>query len=358
MSRLSELNTGEKGVIVKIQGHGGFRKRIIEMGFLQGKTVEVVHKAPLQDPVEYQILGYHVSLRMKEASQIEVISVEEAEHLAAEHNPVTGNFTPTCIGCKEAGCKFRDSIQKTTEEEDALYRGAREKSKEITVALVGNPNCGKTSLFNKASGSHQRVGNYSGVTVDAVKGKMYYRGYRFTLIDLPGTYSISAYSPEEKYVRHTIINDKPDVILNVVDSSNLERNLFLTTQLIDMNLRMVIALNMYDELEHHGDVLDYKELERLLGVPMIPTVSVSGRGISSLFDTIIDIYEEGDTVSSTDASGKYPNAEISRQTRRGGRQKADKNGDVRGILKHIHINHGSVIERSIDRIREEIYKNP
>ena len=323
MSRLSELNTGEKGVIVKIQGHGGFRKRIIEMGFLQGKTVEVVHKAPLQDPVEYQILGYHVSLRMKEASQIEVISVEEAEHLAAEHNPVTGNFTPTCIGCKEAGCKFRDSIQKTTEEEDALYRGAR-----------------------------------GGVTVDAVKGKMYYRGYRFTLIDLPGTYSISAYSPEEKYVRHTIINDKPDVILNVVDSSNLERNLFLTTQLIDMNLRMVIALNMYDELEHHGDVLDYKELERLLGVPMIPTVSVSGRGIPSLFDTIIDIYEEGDTVSSTDASGKYPTAEISRQTRRGDRQKADKNGDVRGILKHIHINHGSVIERSIDRIREEIYKNP
>lgn len=326
MAKLSELNTGEKGVIVKIQGHGGFRKRIIEMGFIQGKIVEVLHKAPLQDPVEYQILGYHVSLRLSEASQIEVISVEEAEHLAREHNPRTGNFMPTCIGCSESSCRFRDSVAKATEEEDALYRGAREKSKEITVALVGNPNCGKTSLFNRASGSHQRVGNYSGVTVDAVRGKMYYKGYRITLIDLPGTYSISAYSPEEKYVRHTIIHDKPDVILNVVDSSNLERNLFLTTQLIDMNLKMVIALNMYDELEEKGDVLDYGELERLLGVPMVPTVSVKNRGIATLFDTIIDVYEENENVS--------------------------------GIIKHIHVNHGPVIEKSISRIREEIYKNP
>jgi ferrous iron transport protein B len=350
MAKLSELNTGEKGVIVKIQGHGGFRKRIIEMGFIQGKIVEVLHKAPLQDPVEYQILGYHVSLRLSEASQIEVISVEEAEHLAREHNPRTGNFMPTCIGCSESSCRFRDSVAKATEEEDALYRGAREKSKEITVALVGNPNCGKTSLFNRASGSHQRVGNYSGVTVDAVRGKMYYKGYRITLIDLPGTYSISAYSPEEKYVRHSIVNDKPDVILNVVDSSNLERNLFLTTQLIDMNLRMVIALNMFDELEHKGDSLNYKELEKLLGVPMVPTVSVNGKGIAELFNTIIELYEEGDEIESTDASGKYPLQK--------NRKDAASKDSVIGILKHIHINHGPVIEKSIDAIRQEIYKNP
>lgn len=351
MGKLSDLNTGEKGVIVKVRGHGGFRKRIIEMGFIQGKKVEVVHKAPLQDPVEYQIMGYNVSLRLSEASQIEVISVEEAEHLAKEHNPRTGNFIPSCIGCSESNCKFRDSLQHTTEEEDALYRGAREKSKEITVALVGNPNCGKTSLFNRASGSHQRVGNYSGVTVDAIKGKMYFKGYRFNLIDLPGTYSISAYSPEEKYVRHTIINDKPDIILNVVDSSNLERNLFLTTQLIDMNLRLVIALNMYDELEHRGDTLDYKELEKLLGVPMVPTVSVNGRGIAELFSTIIELYEEGDEVSSTDASGKYP----LQNSRKG---KAGSQDSIHSILKHIHVNHGPVIEKSIDAIREVIYKNP
>lgn len=351
MGKLSDLNTGENGVIVKVRGHGGFRKRIIEMGFIQGKKVEVVHKAPLQDPVEYQIMGYNVSLRLSEASQIEVISVEEAEHLAKEHNPRTGNFIPSCIGCSESNCKFRDSLQHTTEEEDALYRGAREKSKEITVALVGNPNCGKTSLFNRASGSHQRVGNYSGVTVDAVRGKMYFKGYRFNLIDLPGTYSISAYSPEEKYVRHTLINDKPDVILNVVDSSNLERNLFLTTQLIDMNLRMVIALNMYDELEHRGDALDYKELEKLLGVPMVPTVSVNGRGIAELFSTIIELYEVGDEVSSTDASGKYP----LQNSRKG---KTSSQDSIHSILKHIHVNHGPVIEKSIDAIREVIYKNP
>ncbi|MBP5692312.1 MAG: ferrous iron transport protein B [Bacteroidales bacterium] len=351
MGKLSDLNTGERGVIVKVRGHGGFRKRIIEMGFIQGKKVEVVHKAPLQDPVEYQIMGYNVSLRLSEASQIEVISVEEAEHLAKEHNPRSGNFIPSCIGCSESNCKFRDSLQHTTEEEDALYRGAREKSKEITVALVGNPNCGKTSLFNRASGSHQRVGNYSGVTVDAVRGKMYFKGYRFNLIDLPGTYSISAYSPEEKYVRHTLINDKPDVILNVVDSSNLERNLFLTTQLIDMNLRMVIALNMYDELEHRGDALDYKELEKLLGVPMVPTVSVNGRGIAELFSTIIELYEEGDEVSSTDASGKYP----LQNSRKG---KTSSQDSIHSILKHIHVNHGPVIEKSIDAIREVIYKNP
>ena len=370
MSRLSDLNTGEKAVIVKILGHGGFRKRIIEMGFIQGKTVEVVHRAPLQDPVEYEILGYHVSLRLREASQIEVISVEEAEHLAKEHNPKTGNFVPTCIGCKEAGCKFRDSIQQTTEEEDALYRGAREKSKEITVALVGNPNCGKTSLFNRASGSHQRVGNYSGVTVDAVKGKMYYKGYRFTLIDLPGTYSISAYSPEEKYVRHSIVNDKPDVILNVVDSSNLERNLFLTTQLIDMNLRMVIALNMFDELEHRGDTLNYKELEKLLGVPMIPTVSRNGRGIEQLFHIIINIYVGGDFIK---ADGSI-NENVLKDIQEWHKENVfapehaehladftnehgfgDKN--AKHAYRHIHVNHGADLEQIISHTQHEIGKN-
>lgn len=336
MGKLSELKTGQKGVVVKVLGHGGFRKRIVEMGFIRGKVVEAVHQAPLQDPVEYLIMGYHVSLRRSEAAQIEIISIEEAQHLAREHAPKSGNFVPTFPGCAGCGknCIYRDEYGKIESapqstkqrEEDELERGASEKSKEITVALVGNPNCGKTSLFNKASGSHHRVGNYSGVTVEAIKGKMYYKGYRINLIDLPGTYSISAYSPEEKYVRSTIIGNKPDIILNVIDASNLERNLFLTTQLIDMNLRMVIALNMYDELEERGDSLDYKELERLLGIPVIPTVSIRNRGFKELFDTIIDVYEE--------------------------------KGAVMEILKHIHINHGSALERSIERVREEIHKSP
>lgn len=326
MKKLSDLKTGEKGVIVKVFGHGGFRKRIVEMGFIRGKVVEVLNSAPLKDPIEYEIMNYHISLRRSEASQIEVISVEEAEHLASEHNPRTGNFLPSCIGCTEADCKFKNLTEHTDPFEDALYRGAAEKSKEITVALVGNPNCGKTSLFNRASGSHERVGNYSGVTVGAVKGKMYYRGYRFTLIDLPGTYSLSAYSPEEKYVRRSIVKDNPDVVLNVIDSSNLERNLFLTTQLIDMNVRMVIALNMYDELTQRGDVLDYEALEKLIGVPMVPVVSTKGTGIAKLFDTIIDLYEEGEK--------------------------------TKNIVKHIHVAHGPVVERSVERLREAIYKNP
>lgn len=360
--RLSDLNTGEKGVIVKVMGHGGFRKRILEMGFVQGQTVQVLHKAPLQDPVEYLIMDYHISLRTSEASQIEVITIEEAEHLGNEHNPVEGNFSPRCPFCTDGSCRFRDTIETIDQsEQDALYRGAREKGREITVALVGNPNCGKTSLFNKASGSHQKVGNYSGVTVDATKGKMYHKGYRISLIDLPGTYSISAYSPEEKFVRDTIIKDNPDVILNVVDASNLERNLFLTTQLIDMNLRMVVALNIYDELEQRGDQLNYKELERLLGIPMVPTVSTSGRGVTTLFDTIIKVYEEADYVVSTDASGKYPVKESKKGKKKHAKrylQEPSSAENVTEILKHIHINHGEVIERAIDAVRDEIYRNP
>ncbi len=360
MKKLSELSTAEKGVIVKVHGHGGFRKRIVEMGFIMGKTVEVLHKAPLQDPVEYRILGYNVSLRLSEAAQIEVISIDEAEHLAKEHSPAPDAHSAYCSECGTSSCKFaKHLVQQSDSEEDALLRGAREKSRDITVALVGNPNCGKTSLFNKASGSHERVGNYSGVTVDAVKGKMYFKGYRFTLIDLPGTYSVSAYSPEEKYVRNSILNDHPDVILNVVDSSNLERNLFLTTQLIDMNHRMVVALNMFDELEERGDILNYGELERLLGVPMVPTVSVKNKGLAKLFSTIIEVYEGADRVKSTDGSGKYPTLAGAKkeQCAPDGKKQREVSG-VLSILKHIHINHGPVLEHSIDRLKTEIYKNP
>lgn len=335
MGKLSDLNVGEKGVIVKVLGHGGFRKRVVEMGFIRGKIVEVLHKAPLKDPIEYLILDYHVSLRRSEAAQIEVISIEEAEHLAREHTATNTRRNSGCASCGKTDCPFAFKGEKTSdnEEDDELLRGAHEKSKEITVALVGNPNCGKTSLFNKASGRHEKVGNYSGVTVEAIRGTAYYKGYKFNLIDLPGTYSISAYSPEEKYVRKTIIEQKPDVILNVIDSSNLERNLFLTTQLIDMNLRMVIALNMFDELEERGDYLDYKALEKLLGIPMVPTVSTKSKGFSELFDTIIAVYEEADAVE-------------------------EQRSEITSVIKHIHVNHGTLIERSINRIREAIYKNP
>ena len=266
--RLSELKTGEKASIVKVMGHGGFRKRIVEMGFVKGKVVESVLNAPLNDPIKYRVMGYEVSLRRTEAAMIEVVSEAEAIQSSNE-GPMHLHYI----------------------DEERVRRLALDQRKHICVALVGNPNCGKTTLFNYASGSKEHVGNYSGVTVDAKEGIFEFEGYTFTLVDLPGTYSLSAYSPEEKYVRGYINEKMPDVILNVLDSSNLERNLYLTTQLIDMNVRTIVALNMYDELEQNGDQLDYKNLGKLLGIPFIPTVAKKNIGIDELFKSIIKLYE-------------------------------------------------------------------
>lgn len=342
--RLSELNTGEKGVIVKVMGHGGFRKRIVEMGFIKGKTVEVLLNAPLRDPVKYKVMGYEISLRRQEADMIEVISEQEAR----EHNVQPGYHKG-----------LEENIRLT---EDEMRTLARDKRRTINVALVGNPNCGKTSLFNIASGAHEHVGNYSGVTVDAKEGFFDFQGYRFRIVDLPGTYSLSAYSPEEIYVRRHIIDQTPDIIINVVDASNLERNLYLTTQLIDMNVRMVVALNMYDELEASGNTLDYVKLGELFGVPMLPTVSRTGRGVENLFHVIITLYERGDFL---DKKGKV-RAEILEDFRQwhkeyvpdhafGTHQEEEEH--PRGFFRHIHINHGPELERSIDAVKLVISEN-
>lgn len=342
--RLSELNTGEKGVIVKVMGHGGFRKRIVEMGFIKGKAVEVLLNAPLRDPVKYKVMGYEISLRRQEADMIEVISEQEAR----EHNVQPGYHKG-----------LEENIRLT---EDEMRTLARDKRRTINVALVGNPNCGKTSLFNIASGAHEHVGNYSGVTVDAKEGFFDFQGYRFRIVDLPGTYSLSAYSPEEIYVRRHIIDQTPDIIINVVDASNLERNLYLTTQLIDMNVRMVVALNMYDELEASGNTLDYVKLGELFGVPMLPTVSRTGRGVENLFHVIITLYEGGDFL---DKKGKV-RAEILEDFRQwhkeyvpdhafGTHQEEEEH--PRGFFRHIHINHGPELERSIDAVKLVISEN-
>ncbi len=281
-------------MILKVRGHGGFRRRIMEMGFVRGKRVEVILNAPLRDPIEYSIMGYAISLRRSEADMVVVISEEEAQQLL-QQKPV---------GSTECDCL-----------EEAYSRN----SKHISVALVGNPNSGKTSIFNAVSGSHEHVGNYSGVTVDAKRGYCTYRGYRFEITDLPGTYALSAYTPEELYVRHHLEQNTPDVVVNAVVSSNLERNLYLTTELIDMNPRMVVALNMFDELEKTGASLDYDSLGRMMGVPMVPVVARTGRGIEALLDTIISVYE---------------------------------NEDDR--VRHIHINQGHVIEESLAVLNEEL----
>ena len=319
--KLSDLKTGEKGVIIKVLGHGGFRRRIIEMGFIK------------------------VSLRRQEASMIEVVSEEEARNLST-------------------GTTYHGGISETIPVNDNEMRAiAQGKRRTINVALVGNPNCGKTSLFNIASGSHEHVGNYSGVTVDAKEGYFEFQGYHFRLIDLPGTYSLSAYSPEELYVRKHIIEETPDVIINVVDAGNLERNLYLTTQLIDMNVRMVVALNMYDALQHSGNTLNIKKLSQLLGVPMVPTISRTGEGVDDLFHVIIGLYEGADFMGQKE--------EIQNEALREFREwhdayvpdhkfeshEDDENSFTpRNFIRHIHINHGPELERSIDAVKKEIGK--
>ncbi len=303
--KLSELKTGQSGIIIKVSGHGGFRKRIIEMGFISGKRVEVLLNAPLRDPVKYKIMGYEVSLRHSEADLIEVLPDHEETHSEIQ--------TETLHGLK---CNDHAPLS------DKMKEALKQKRNTINVALVGNPNCGKTSLFNFASGAHERVGNYSGVTVDAKYGWAEFEGYRFELVDLPGTYSLSAYSPEELYVRKQLVEKTPDVVINVIDASNLERNLYLTTQLIDMHLRMVCALNMFDETEQRGDHIDHQKLSELFGVPMVPTVFTTGRGVDQLFREIIATYE--------------------------GQEDSQPN------FRHVHINHGHELEHGIDEIQEHL----
>ena len=269
--RLSELRTGEKGVIVKVMGRGAFRKRIIEMGFIRGKEVDVIQNAPLKDPIHYRVMGYDVSLRRNDAQMIEVVSAAE--------------FTEA--GTEKPENRPVDSYIQTSGK--SLQAMAMHKGKTINVALVGNPNCGKTSLFNFASGAHEHVGNYSGVTVDAKAGTFHQNGYTFKIVDLPGTYSLSAYTPEELYVRKHLNEEQPDIVINVVDASNLERNLYLTCQLIDMDVRMVIALNMMDMVRKNGDRIDVKKLSDALGCQIIETSAVKGEGSTEVAKAALNL---------------------------------------------------------------------
>ncbi len=297
---LAELTNGQEGVIVKVKGHGAFRKRIIEMGFIRGKKVKVIKNAPLKDPIEYQVIDYMVSLRRNEARMIEIVTLEEAKKMGMEAGTFNGTLS-----------------------DDFLTRTANINRKTINVALVGNPNCGKTTIFNYASGANEHVGNYGGVTIDVKTGTFQHNGYTLIVSDLPGTYSLSAYSPEEVYVREHISQQTPDIILNVVDASNIERNLYLTTQLIDMDVRTVLALNMFDDLKKKGDHLNYQQLGKMLGIPFVPTIGARGKGINELFQKVIDVYEDND-----------PDA------------------------RQIKINYGETIEEAIEEIENKIVDFP
>ncbi len=291
---LSELHTGDSAVITKVKGYGAFRKRLNEMGFVRGKVVKSVKNAPLNDPIEYSIMGYEISLRRSEAAFIEVVPLQEAENIVG----VSGSIE---------------------EEQEAFARHWKTRDKHIHVAFVGNPNAGKTTLFNYMSGSKEHVGNYGGVTVEAKEAHFRFEGYEFRVVDLPGTYSLSAYSTEERFVREYIMNHAPDVVINVVDASNLERNLYLSAQLIDMDVKGVIALNMYDELQKSGAQFDYQALGKMIGMPMVPTVGSKGKGVKELLREVIEVYE--------------------------GRCET---------VRHVHINYGSEVEEGIVAVREKL----
>lgn len=351
--KLSELQTGEKGIIVRVSGQGSFRKRIIELGFIKGKTVTVVRNAPFKDPIEYEILGAEIALHRHDAELLEVVGENEPMEEVTDNSPIA------------------ERVHLALEEMQAL---AARKEKVITVAFVGNPNCGKTSIFNALSGAHEHVGNYSGVTVDAKERVMVFEGYTFKLVDLPGTYSLSAYTPEERYVRKYLVEHNPDIVLNVIDASNLERNLYLTTQLIDMNLRIVGALNMYDDLDRSGSTLNYVQLSKLLGVPMVPTVGKSSLGIEHLLHLAIIIYERGDYAD----EGENLNPAILRELKDWHTGKLDKHAcrpkvdcspgkcstcperpafTFKQIYHHIHVNHGNTIEQAVKELQQPIVNN-
>jgi ferrous iron transport protein B len=283
--KLSELHNGQQGIITRVRGRGPFRKRITEMGFIRGKTVTVIKNAPLKDPIEYRLMGYNISLRRSEAALIDVEAPTLADaSLQADYEATRRRHRRRRGGGigrgrrSLAGAPSRDAPSPRT-------------GTTIRVAMVGNPNSGKTTIFNYASGSRERVGNYGGVTVRSKEGKFHRNGTTFIITDLPGTYSITEYSPEELFVRNHIIDNQPDVVINVIDATNLERNLYLTTQLIDMNVKVVVALNMHDEMIERGDSFDYAALGEMLGIPFVPTVGTEGIGILDLFDTVASVHE-------------------------------------------------------------------
>lgn len=292
--RLSDLKPGQSAVVVKVLGHGAFRKRMIEMGFVKGRTVKDMLQAPLNDPVKYSLMGYEVSLRRSEAAQVVVAEVDSQGHPRPDNDQATSEI-PLAPGHLSA----------------------------INVALIGNPNCGKTSLFNVASGAREHVGNYSGVTVDAKTGTFRQDDVTFRIVDLPGTYSLACYSPEELYVRKYLRDNEPDVIVNIVDATNLERNLYLTTELINMNRPMVIALNMFDELKQKGISLDYKKLSEMIGVPIVPTVARTGEGIRQLFDAVIAVAE-----------------------------------DRHAVVRHVHVTLGKELEQSVGVLNRALKADP
>ncbi len=270
---LSKLNIGDKGFVKSVRAEGEIRRRLLDMGLFAGVRFKVIRIAPLGDPIVIKVRGFELSLRLEEAGQIHV---EKIGH-AGDRIPMR---------------EYRNLYHPVPMTERKIVT-----SKKISIALLGNPNSGKTSLFNAIVGAHQKVGNFTGVTVEKYEGTLHYKGYTIHVTDLPGTYSLTAYSPEEIVTRSFILNEKPDIVIDVVAGSNLERNLYLTTQIMELEVDMLVALNMYDEVEKLGIDIDLGQLEALLGSHVIPTSAFKKTGIDTLLDHVLDVFEGNITIA-------------------------------------------------------------
>lgn len=277
--KLSELQIGKSGVIKDVGGSGALRQHFLDMGMIPGAEVTVVKLAPMGDPMELQVHGYELTLRLAEAAQIEIDSIEKRSN---PHARVENGKESEHPGLGE------DGRYHSKKDENPLPEGTR-----LTYALVGNQNCGKTTLFNQLTGSNQHVGNFPGVTVDRKDGSI--KGYPNTNItDLPGIYSMSPYSSEEIVSRNFVLNEHPKAIINIVDATNIERNLYLTMQLLEMDIPMVVALNMMDEVTGNHGSIDVNTIEGMLGVPVIPISAAKNEGVDELVKHALHIakYQE------------------------------------------------------------------
>lgn len=277
--KLSELQIGKSGVIKDVGGSGALRQHFLDMGMIPGAEVTVVKLAPMGDPMELQVHGYELTLRLAEAAQIEIDSIEKRSN---PHARVENGKESEHPGLGE------DGRYHSKKDENPLPEGTK-----LTYALVGNQNCGKTTLFNQLTGSNQHVGNFPGVTVDRKDGSI--KGYPNTNItDLPGIYSMSPYSSEEIVSRNFVLNEHPKAIINIVDATNIERNLYLTMQLLEMDIPMVVALNMMDEVTGNHGSIDVNTIEGMLGVPVIPISAAKNEGVDELVKHALHIakYQE------------------------------------------------------------------
>ena len=276
--KLDNLAIGKSAVIVSVGGTGALRQHFLDMGLIQGVEVTIVKYAPMGDPIEIKIHDYELTLRKEDAQKIEVKEITKKEELKNEN---------TIFQYKNHPGYGESSYDKINNHQ--IYH----ESDLLTFALVGNQNCGKTTLFNQLTGSNQHVGNFPGVTVDRKDGVI--KGYKNTLItDLPGIYSMSPYSSEEIVTRNFLLKEKPNAIINIVDATNIERNLYLTMQLLELNMPMVVALNMMDEMLGNGGTVLINELEAHLGVPVVPISAAKGEGIDELVSHVLHVayYQE------------------------------------------------------------------